>query len=117
MEKSKNLCAKIPGSLYIRAGEEKEQMGLNFNEYVEKILREHFEGGTAMAEGKRTLAFEVSEELFTRIKRHLKRTGQTQKAFVLGLIEKALQDAEKEETREDSRECVQEGEQEESEVK
>ena len=108
MEKSKNLCAKIPESLYIKAGEEKDQMGLNFNEYVERILREHFEGGTAMAEGKRTLAFEVSEELFTRIKRHLKRTGQTQKAFVLGLIEKALQDAGEEETREGSQELIQE---------
>ena len=113
MEKNKNLCAKIPESLYIKAGEEKDQMGLNFNEYVEKILREHFEGGTAMTEGKRTLAFEVSEEFFTRIKMHLKRTGQTQRAFVLGLIEKALQDAEEEETREGGQEFIQE-EQEES---
>lgn len=107
MEKNKNLCAKIPESLYIKAGEEKDQMGLNFNEYVERILREHFEGGT-MKEGNRVLAFEVSEEFFTRVKKHIKRTGQTQRAFVLGLIEKALQDAEEEETREGSQELIQE---------
>ena len=43
----------------------------------------------------------------------MKRTGQTQRAFVLGLIEKALQDAEEEETREGGQEFIQE-EQEES---
>ena len=50
-----------------------------------------------MANGTRTLAFQVSEELFTRIKEHLKKTGQIQKDFVITLIEQALQDAEKNE--------------------
>ena len=50
-----------------------------------------------MANGTRTLAFQVSEELFTRIKEHLKKTGQSQKDFVITLIEQALQDAEKNE--------------------
>lgn len=38
----------------------------------------------------RTLAFQVPEELFQRIKEHLQRTGMTQKDFMLGLIEKEL---------------------------
>jgi hypothetical protein len=67
------------------------------HQYVERILKEHFEGGKAMANGTRTLAFQVSEELFTRIKEHLKKTGQSQKDFVITLIEQALQDAEKNE--------------------
>ena len=50
-----------------------------------------------MANGTRTLAFQVSEELFMQIKEHLKKTGQSQKDFVITLIEQALQDAEKNE--------------------
>ena len=48
-----------------------------------------------MANGTtRTLAFQISEELFGRIKAHLKATGLSQKDFVIGLIEQALKDAE-----------------------
>ena len=49
----------------------------------------------------RTLAFQISEELFQRIKAHLERetvrTGRklTQREFVLGLIEEALEAAER----------------------
>ena len=52
-----------------------------------------------MANGTRTLAFQVSEELFMRIKEHLKKTGQSQKDFVIGLIEKALDEAMEMETQ------------------
>lgn len=50
----------------------------------------------------RTLAFQVSEELFQRIKDYLDRYEQTyrrkltQKEFVIGLIEQALEEAEEE---------------------
>ena len=48
-----------------------------------------------MANGTtRTLAFQVPEELFERVKAHLKVTGLSQKDFVIGLIEKALREAE-----------------------
>ena len=49
----------------------------------------------------RTLAFQISDELFQRIKAHLERetarTGKklTQREFVLGLIEEALNEAER----------------------
>lgn len=97
MEKRKNLCAMIPETLYMQVCSEKEQMELTLSQYVERILKEHFEGGKAMANGTRTLAFQVSEELFMQIKEHLKKTGQSQKDFVITLIEQALQDAEKNE--------------------
>ena len=48
----------------------------------------------------RTMAFQIPEELFQRIKAHLEResarTGHklTQREFVLGLIEQALNEAE-----------------------
>ena len=50
----------------------------------------------------RTMAFQIPEELFQRIKAHLERettrTGHklTQREFVLGLIEQALNEAERE---------------------
>ena len=49
----------------------------------------------------RTMAFQIPEELFQRIKAHLeretRRTGRklTQREFVLGLIEEALNEAER----------------------
>lgn len=53
-----------------------------------------------MANGTtRTLAFQVSEEFFGRIKAHLKETGLSQKDFVIGLIEQALKEAEAEKTQ------------------
>lgn len=52
-------------------------------------------------ENNRTMAFQIPEELFQRIKAHLERetarTGRklTQWEFVLGLIEEALNEAER----------------------
>lgn len=56
-----------------------------------------------MAEGIRTMAFQMPEEMFQRLKRHLEReserTGKkiSQKEFVLNLIRQALDAAEREE--------------------
>ena len=108
MENRKNLCAMISGPLYAKVVEEKEQLGLTLSQYVEQILKEHFEGGKTMVKATRTLAFQVSEELFMRIKEHLK-TGLSQKDFVIGLIEKALEEAEEKETREEAEEEPPEG--------
>ena len=56
-------------------------------------------------ENTRTLAFQIPEELFQRIKEHLEKeskrrgTRLTQRDFVLGLIEQALEEAEREGAR------------------
>lgn len=90
-EKKKNLCAMIPELLHAKVRVEQEQMALTLSEYVEKIIREHFEGGNkAMANGTRTLALQISEELFMRIKEYLAKNNLTQKEFIIGLIEDAL---------------------------
>ena len=95
MEKRKNLCAMIPESLHTQARTEQEKLELTLSQYVEMVLKEHFEkGGKAMDGKTRTLAFQVSEELFGRIKGHLKKTGLSQKDFVISLIEQALAEAE-----------------------
>ncbi|CAK7052615.1 MAG: hypothetical protein BACD_02556 [Bacteroides rodentium] len=95
MEKRKNLCAMIPESLHTQARTEQEKLELTLSQYVEMVLKEHFEkGGKAMDGKTRTLAFQVSEELFGKIKEHLKKTGLSQKDFVISLIEQALAEAE-----------------------
>jgi len=95
MENRKNLCAMIPESLHTQARTEQEVLQLTLSQYVEMILKEHFDmGGKAMANETKTLAFQVSEELFGRIKVHLKKIGMSQKEFVIGLIEQALEAAE-----------------------
>ena len=67
------------------------------SQYVEQMLTEHFEGkaGKNMSTNTRTLAFQVTEELFQRIKEYLKQNGLTQREFVVGLIEQALDEWEK----------------------
>lgn len=91
MENRKNLCAQIPETLHNQARTEQEKLALTLSQYVELVLKEHFERGEKAMDGKtRTLAFQVTEELFIRIKEHLKRTGMSQKDFVIGLIEQAL---------------------------
>ena len=97
MEGTRNLCAQIPISLHDKVREEKEALGLSLNEYVTKLLKEYYEGGkTNMAQTK-TLAFQISEVLFLRIKVFLEaeqnRTGRkiSQKEFIVELIEEAIE--------------------------
>ena len=100
MEMTKNLCAQIPESLHARVRTEQEQSGQTLSQYVTALITEYYnlKEGRKM-EGTRTMAFQISEELFQRIKRYLdsesERTGKkvSQREFVLGLIKKALDDA------------------------
>ena len=105
MPETKNLCAKIPLALYTQVNEAKAQTGQTTNEYITSLLAEYFEmkrngGNTTMTGNSRTMAFQIPEELFQRIKAHLERESArlgrkfTQREFVLGLIEGALNMAE-----------------------
>lgn len=105
MAQTKNLCAQIPLELHAQVCEAKEKSGQAMSRYITDLLTEYFKlkgnGGTIMANG-RTMAFQISEELFQRIKAHLERetlrTGRklTQREFVLGLLQEALDRAEQE---------------------
>ena len=106
MAETKNLCAQISIDLHRKICDAKDQAGLTTAQYITNLLTEYFElkenGGTAaMANSStRTMAFQIPEALFQRIKAHLERenirTGHklTQREFVLGLIEQALDKAE-----------------------
>ena len=85
MEEKKNLCAPIPLSLHQRLRAEQEQRGQTLSDYITDILREHFEGGTrTMNANNCTIDY-------------LARNGLKQKDFILGLIERELNDAGNEE--------------------
>lgn len=98
MAEKKNLCAPISAELHARVREELDRLGITLGPYVEQILTEHFEGGKKEMNGKtRTMAFQVSEDLFNRIKKYLAaHGGMSQKDFIIGLVEEALKDWEDE---------------------
>lgn len=69
MDAKKNLCAMIPADLHAKVIEEKEQLDLKtLGEYVEMVLKEHFEGGKITMAATKTLAFQITEELDQRLK-------------------------------------------------
>ena len=106
MAATKNLCAQIDLALHTKVCEERERAGQTTSQYITQLLREYYEmkengGKSDMAnKGNRTMAFQIPEELFQRIKRHLERESDrlgrrvTQREFVLDLIEEALAKAE-----------------------
>jgi hypothetical protein len=108
MEPTANLCAQVPVSLLARIREEQEKAGLPRGEYITQILTSYYDDqnrkGEKTMEFTKTMAFQIPEDLFNRIKDHLdwetKRTGKrlTQKDFVIGLIEQALEEAERQYT-------------------
>ncbi len=100
MEPQKNLCAMIPLSLHARVREEQERSGQSLSVYITQLLTDHYQKGDKTMEFTKTFAFQIPEELFNRIKDHLEREKQrtgrklSQKDFVIGLIERALEAAE-----------------------
>ena len=103
MEPTKNLCAQIPVSLHAKVREEQERSGQPLGAYITDLLTEYYRRSEKSMEYTKTLAFQIPESLFYRIKDHLARekvrTGKklSQRDFVLGLIERALEEAEAQE--------------------
>ena len=100
MENTKNLCAQIPESVHTRVRAEQEQSGQTLSQYVTALITEYYDRKEdRKMEGTRTMAFQIPEELFQRLKQYLDnesvKTGRklSQKKFVLGLIRQALDDA------------------------
>ena len=106
MADKKNLCAQIDIALHNRVTEEKDRLEMTTSQYIASLLTEYYkmkdENGGINMTGSRTMAFQIPEELFQRIKRHLERetlrSGKklTQRDFVLNLITQALDEADAE---------------------
>lgn len=113
---TRNITVKIQAELHSQVRAEQEAMGITLSQYMEKILTEHFDYMERKEDKNmgptRTLAFQVSEDLFQRVKDYLRKTHITQKEFVIGLIEDELERFEMSE-REQNLEADQEDEEEE----
>ena len=90
----KGITVKVDAQLHAQVREYIEAHGMTMSEFVAKALNSELHpsqtrGGANMA--NRTLAFQVPEETFDRLKDYLSRhPGLTQKDFVLGLINAEL---------------------------
>lgn len=100
---TKGITCKIPLDLHNRISEEIRETESTISKFIEMVIMEHYEkGAVKVMEKGRTLAFQVSEELFQRVKEYLENYEKnyhrrlTQKEFVISLIEQALEEAEEE---------------------
>lgn len=94
----KNICGKIPVELHEKVKLEVEELGISIPKYLEMVIEEHMtrKGEKTNMADLRTVAVQVTEDLFSRLKAVLAKNGMKQKDFLIGLIEEAL---EKEEAR------------------
>ena len=100
MADKKNLCAMIPADLHARVRLEQEQSGKTLSEFVEQLITDYYKmkEGTKMTGDMRTMAIQLPEELFERLKAYLKKKGLKQRQFIIGLIEDALEQDEEDTT-------------------
>ena len=91
----KGITVKIDADLHAQVRQYIETNGLTMAEFVSKALDDELHPKTTIKEEKymgnmRTMAFQVPEDLFQKIKDYLERHNMTQKQFVLGLIQDEL---------------------------
>ena len=93
MADKKNLCAQIDTALHARVRQEQERSGRTLSEYVEQLIQSYYnmKENIKMTGDMRTMAIQLPEELFERLKAHLKKNNLKQKQFIIGLIEDALE--------------------------
>ena len=93
MADKKNLCAQIDTALHARVRQEQERSGQTLSEFVEQLITDYYKmkENTKMTGDTRTLAVQIPEELFERLKAYLKKNNLKQKQFIIGLIEDALE--------------------------
>lgn len=70
---TKNICGKIPVELHEKVREELEGTEMTIPQFLQKVIEEHFmKKGVEKMEAK-TLAVQVSEELFNRLKERVEK--------------------------------------------
>lgn len=97
MAEMKNLCGKIPVELHEKVRAEIEEKETSTQIFIRQVIEEHFnrlenKGEESME--KRTLAVQVTEELFQRVKWAVTKEGIKQKDFIIRIIEKAVEEVE-----------------------
>ena len=97
MAEMKNICGKIPVELHEKVRAEIEEKDTSTQIFIRQVIEEHFnrledKGEESME--KRTLAVQVTEELFQRVKWAVTKEGVKQKDFIIRIIEKAVEEVE-----------------------
>ena len=97
MAEMKNLCGKIPVELHEKVRAEIEERETSTQIFIRQVIEEHFnrlenKGEESME--KRTLAVQVTEELFQRVKWAVTKEGVKQKDFIIRIIEKVVEEVE-----------------------
>ena len=91
----KGITVKVDAALHAEITQYLQDHGMTMTEFVTLALQDELHPKIDEKEGKnmekmRTLAFQVPESLFQRIKDYLHRNNMTQKDFVIGLIAQEL---------------------------
>ena len=97
MTEMKNICGKIPVELHEKVRAEIEEKETSTQIFIRQVIEEHFnrlEGKGEESMEKRTLAVQVTEELFQRVKWAVTKEGIKQKDFIIRIIEKAVEEVE-----------------------
>ena len=94
-ENKKGITVKIDADLHAQVKEYIESRGMTMAEFItaacDDLLHPKItEKEDKKMENMRTVAFQVPERLFQRIKDYLQRNNMTQRQFLLGLIEAEL---------------------------
>lgn len=97
MAEMKNICGKIPVELHEKVRAEIEEKETSTQIFIQQVIEEHFnrlenKGEESME--KRTLAVQITEELFQRVKWVVAKEGIKQKDFIIRIIEKAVEEVE-----------------------
>lgn len=96
-EGKKGITVRVDADLHAEVTQYLKSHGMTMSEFVTLALKEELHPTMERKEEKsmenmRTLAFQVPEELFLRIKDYLQRNNNMkQKDFVIGLIERELE--------------------------
>lgn len=91
----KGITVKIDAELHNQIRQYLEKHNMTMAEFVAKAADNELHPKSQMKEGEtmantRTIAFQVPEDLFQRIKDYLQRNNMTQRQFLIGLIEEEL---------------------------
>ena len=92
----KGITVRIDADLHAEVSRYLKDRGMTMAEFVTLALDDELHPKMNQKEGQnmekmRTMAFQVPEELFQKIKDYLHRNGMSQKEFVIGLIEREIE--------------------------
>lgn len=95
-DEKKGITVKVDAELHTEVRRFLDSHGITMAEFVSQALQNELHPKNSITEVKdmgnmRTLAFQVPEDLFRKIKDYLQRNNMTQKEFIIGLVEREIE--------------------------